>query len=50
MENPGRKISMIFQEPMTSLNPSLTIGNADRRMLPGHMGYAKVARDCTENC
>ena len=25
----GRDISMIFQEPMTSLNPVLTIGAAD---------------------
>ena len=27
----GNEISMIFQEPMTSLNPVLTIGAADRR-------------------
>ena len=27
----GRQISMIFQEPMTSLNPVLTIGCQDRK-------------------
>ena len=27
----GNAISMIFQEPMTSLNPVLTVGQADRR-------------------
>ncbi len=46
----GRKISMIFQEPMTSLNPSLTIGTQIDECYQVHMGYAKkVARDCTEN-
>jgi ABC-type microcin C transport system duplicated ATPase subunit YejF len=27
----GDRIAMIFQEPMSSLNPSLTVGHADRR-------------------
>ena len=27
----GNDISMIFQEPMTSLNPVLTVGSPDRR-------------------
>ena len=26
MENTGREIGIIFQEPMTSLNPVMTIG------------------------
>lgn len=46
----GRKISMIFQEPMTSLNPSLTAGTQIDECYQVHMGHSKkVARDCTEN-
>ena len=39
----GREIGMIFQEPMTSLNPVFTIG---RQLIEGlrlHMGLSKVA-------
>ena len=46
----GRKISMIFQEPMTSLNPSLTVGEQISECYRVHMGHSKkVARDLTEN-
>lgn len=46
----GRRISMIFQEPMTSLNPSLTIGTQIGECYQVHMGHSKkVARGCTEN-
>jgi peptide/nickel transport system ATP-binding protein len=46
----GRRISMIFQEPMTSLNPSLTVGEQIAECYRVHMGYSKkVARDFTEN-
>src|ERR1700741_4461490 len=46
----GRKISMIFQEPMTSLNPSLTVGTQIGECYQVHMGHSKkVARHCTEN-
>lgn len=34
----GKRISMIFQEPMTSLNPVFTIGNQISEMLRLHMG------------
>jgi oligopeptide/dipeptide ABC transporter ATP-binding protein len=34
----GAKIAMIFQEPMTSLNPVLTIGRQLEEMLELHMG------------
>jgi len=34
----GAKIAMIFQEPMTSLNPVLTISQQLREMLELHMG------------
>src|SRR6266508_5909201 len=45
-----RKISIIFQEPMTSLNPSLTVGTQIGECYQVHMGHSKkVARDCTEN-
>jgi oligopeptide transport system ATP-binding protein len=34
----GRKIAMIFQDPMTSLNPVLTIGRQIREALQTHFG------------
>jgi peptide/nickel transport system ATP-binding protein len=46
----GRKISMVFQEPMTSLNPSLSVGEQISECYRVHMGHSrKVARDLTEN-
>jgi oligopeptide/dipeptide ABC transporter ATP-binding protein len=46
----GRKISMIFQEPMTSLNPSLTVGTQIDECYQVHMGHSKkISRSCTEN-
>lgn len=46
----GHKISMVFQEPMTSLNPSLTIGEQIAECYRVHMGHSrKVARDATEH-
>ncbi|MBI4528607.1 MAG: ABC transporter ATP-binding protein [Deltaproteobacteria bacterium] len=45
----GRKISMIFQEPMTSLNPSLTIGEQIAECFRVHLGCSKrEARARTE--
>ena len=38
----GNKISMIFQDPMTSLNPVLKIGN---QMLEGIMVHKKVSKE-----
>src|SRR5688572_6644882 len=34
----GRQIAMIFQDPMTSLNPVLTIGRQIREALETHFG------------
>jgi oligopeptide/dipeptide ABC transporter ATP-binding protein len=46
----GRKISMIFQEPMTSLNPSLTIGDQIAETYRIHLGHSKkVSLDWTEH-
>lgn len=39
----GAKIAMIFQEPMTSLNPVLTIGRQLTETLELHMGLNKSA-------
>lgn len=42
----GRDIAMVFQEPMTSLNPSFTIGNQIGEVLRLHKGLrGKQARD-----
>ena len=38
----GNKISMVFQEPMTSLNPVLTIGRQLTETLELHMGMTKA--------
>ena len=37
----GAQISMIFQEPMTSLNPVLTIGRQLSESLELHLGYSR---------
>lgn len=37
----GNKIAMIFQEPMTSLNPSLTCGKQVIEILQEHLGLSK---------
>jgi oligopeptide/dipeptide ABC transporter ATP-binding protein len=37
----GREIGMIFQDPMTSLNPVLTIGRQIREALEAHFGLEK---------
>jgi len=39
----GRDIGMIFQDPMTSLNPVLTIGRQIRESLETHLGLDKRA-------
>ena len=42
----GNRIAMIFQEPMTSLNPSFTIGDQIGEVLIRHRGLsARAARD-----
>jgi peptide/nickel transport system ATP-binding protein len=37
----GNKIAMIFQEPMTSLNPSYTVGNQIGEVIRLHQGLGK---------
>ncbi|MFF3784647.1 ABC transporter ATP-binding protein [Streptomyces sp. NPDC001933] len=37
----GRRLSMIFQEPMTSLNPVLTIGRQITEVLRRHQGLSR---------
>jgi peptide/nickel transport system ATP-binding protein len=39
----GHRISMIFQEPMTSLNPVLTVGTQIAENVTRHMGVSKKA-------
>jgi oligopeptide/dipeptide ABC transporter ATP-binding protein len=42
----GQKISMIFQEPMTSLNPVFTVGNQIAEVYKVHRGLSgRAARD-----
>jgi peptide/nickel transport system ATP-binding protein len=41
----GRRIGLVFQEPMTSLNPVLTIGEQVREVLEAHgLGRGRAAR------
>jgi len=46
----GRRVAMVFQEPMTSLNPVLTVGRQIRETLVRHEGlsYAAADRRATE--
>ncbi|HDQ40667.1 MAG TPA: ABC transporter ATP-binding protein [Desulfonatronum sp.] len=44
----GRCISMIFQEPLSSLNPVFTIGNQMREMARLHLGLGREAAN--EHC
>jgi peptide/nickel transport system ATP-binding protein len=39
----GREISFVFQEPMTSLNPVLTVGNQVEEVLREHMDLSRSA-------
>src|SRR6187200_842109 len=39
----GNRISMIFQEPMTSLNPAFTIGSQMAEVLTRHKGGSRTA-------
>jgi oligopeptide/dipeptide ABC transporter ATP-binding protein len=41
----GREIAMIFQDPMTSLNPVLTIGRQIREALEVHFGMDRAQAD-----
>ncbi len=41
----GRRIAMVFQEPMTSLNPVLTIGRQLTETLEHHLGMTRKAAD-----
>jgi len=41
----GREIAMIFQDPMTSLNPVLTIGRQIREALETHLGMDRGDAD-----
>ncbi|MBA7579368.1 Oligopeptide transport ATP-binding protein OppD [subsurface metagenome] len=43
----GRKISMIFQEPMTSLDPVFTIGHEIMETLQIHQGLKNITQPCT---
>ena len=38
----GKDIAMIFQDPMTSLNPTMTIGNQIMEYLIKHQGMSKA--------
>ncbi len=41
----GKEVAMIFQDPMTSLNPVLTIGRQIREALETHFGMDRRAAD-----
>ena len=40
----GKEISMIFQDPMTSLNPTMKVGNQIMEVLIKHQNMSKQKR------
>ena len=43
----GHEIAMIFQDPMTSLNPVLTVGEQIAEAVRLHLGLSTSARRAT---
>lgn len=47
----GKEISMIFQDPMTSLNPTMKIGKQVMEPIIKHIGLNKAdAKSAPSNC
>ena len=48
----GNKISMIFQDPMTSLNPVMTVGEQIAEVIEIHeqLGKEKSFEKCKRRC
>jgi peptide/nickel transport system ATP-binding protein len=40
----GRRMAMIFQEPMSALNPVMTVGDQIGEVLTRHFGFSRAAR------
>ena len=46
----GDRMAMIFQEPMTSLNPAYTIGSQMAEVLERHRGVSRASRSLKPRC
>jgi dipeptide transport system ATP-binding protein len=46
----GKDIAMVFQDPMTALNPSYTVGFQIEEVLRLHLGPARPRASAPSNC